>query len=207
MRKLFGFVVVAAVLVASFATSAWAAGASFGYKPVKWASYTNPTGTQAIITLSDTTFITDESGADTTEVIDTSKWDWGVWPSSATAFGFGRLMITCTTTNEVTDSLYWAVQFQTPEGNWSAISYTMPAGTTASAYNSLVGAGGAGVASKMWSGAIQADSDALMGAGATQNLFMAPPFRIIVYGDVAGTTPKVSGAKMYINVPIREAAN
>lgn len=209
MRKLFGFVVVAAVLVASFATSAWAVSASdvkFEYKQVKWASYTNPTGSQAIVTLRDTTFIEAEDAADTSEVISLADVAWDFQANSTTQYVCGAIMVTANVTNQVTDSLYWALQFQTPDGNWGPLSYGMPSGTTASAYNSLIGLSSVAT-SYAWKGVIGCDSDAVLGSGALQNIYLGLPFRVIVYGDVSGTTPKLSGCKLWVSMPRRSDAN
>lgn len=157
------------------------------------------------IAATDTTFLTDEADTIRTVPISTIDWDWDAIIHSQLTGGNAAARIwfvsTTGTNNAVTDTIYYTVEQGT--GAPGDTAYTLNTNIAAAVGSVALASGGgstfAGAQSNVWCGALIADTD---GLGAN-NLLYCPSFRIRFLGDISGTTPKVSGVKVFVSYPQR----
>ena len=143
--------------------------------------------------------IGDETDTTRTQAISTGDWAWDAFvsgPATGTLFG-ARLTFIGLTNNAAAESLYYVPEFGI-NGKWSR-------------FNGLSGAAGVcatsvglfGITNPIYHGNLIVDPDA---APSATNIWLAPNFRLVVAGDVGGTTPSVSSCKIYLTYPTRRAS-
>lgn len=194
-RFLVTLALFALVLTSAFASLSHAADTILGVKQLRWKEV-------GAISLTDTTFMTDETDTTRTEPIDTYDWDWdAILAGSLTGGNAVRvLFVSSTATNNgVTDSLYYTVEVGSGRDSvYSAnTTFTAAVGGTALSAGGITSPNG-----NVWSGQLLADPDSF----GANNISLIPSFRLRVSGDVSGTTPKISGLKCYVLYPQRAAS-
>jgi hypothetical protein len=203
--------ILAASIAAMVGGTAWQAlaGPIMANKLVPWRDANSP------LSPGDTTFLTDEADTTRTQAIDTYDWDWAAIGQAnggvATGAWAARVYFTAPVSNGVTDTVYFTIEQSAGGGAGgigSAVSDTIfsynPAGQIGSGtllYALPQGTGNSG-ALGVWSALLPVDPD----TPGNSNIWLVPRFRLRVFGDVSGTTPKNSGLRCTIVYPKRQEA-
>jgi len=162
-----------------------ASAATWTWKQVYWDTTTSRIGLPQI-------HIGDEADTNRTKLVDTSDWDWGAFETQVSAKGVPVWFIAKGIVS-VADSIYYIPE-QGAAGMVGAHANRL--GITVSIYNSAATLGGASV-NGVYFGYLQVDFD----ARTAENIYGAKDFRLLVFGDQAGTTPSLSGVECWIRYP------
>lgn len=177
----------ALVAFAAFAPPLNASDARLRVKPLQWLEVGS-------IVPTDTTYLTDEADTTRTIPIQTDDWDWNAILASQLTGGTScaRVMFSANLNNAVTDTIYYTLE----QGTGRDSAYTQN--------GTIVAAAGAVALSptfsNVWIGSLQIDPDSAPGVN---NAWLCPSFRLRVAGDQSGTTPKISGLRVYVIYPQR----
>jgi hypothetical protein len=186
-------------VLAVLSTQAFAAGTDVVWrkKQIQWASTTAAlTGDSLRIQ-----HIGDENDSTRTAVINTDDWAWDIAHGGTTGNGptqIATIECGCTANNGAADSIYFAIEKQTASGRFVRnTTITAAVGTVLA----IQGVSQATVA--LFRGGLTWDPD----AAETLNL-VAPGsnFRLVVKGDVGGTTPALGGCSLWLTYPSRRAS-
>lgn len=216
-RRIAALFLVALVALIAFNGVSRSAGTKWVTKQIGW---TGPGAGKALASGGyDTLMITDWADTQRTVIINTSDWAWeeiGKVNSNGGATLAGAFItITAQKSNGKADSLYAIIEpcFNGTCGNkisagiqsvWTtSTTYPLPAGGIAANYT---WAGGSAAYTTLtppaivFQGPIQLDPDTWATGG---NAWLRNQFRLVVVGDVGGTSPQLNACRIYITYPQR----
>lgn len=193
------------VLAALPMTGAQASGVEWVTKQIGWDG-PGGGGTAVGGVGKDTLFITDEADTQRSVVINCSDWAWeeiaNTKNTGGTAQIAAHIQLTASTWNGAADTLYALIEFCGPRGCAVAAGNVQTQAGFAGAHTlRLPTAGTFSDTYVQFQGVIHADADAATAIG--QVPYLQPAFRIKIAGDVGGTTPKLSGCRLYLTYPKR----
>jgi hypothetical protein len=183
----------AAVALAAFSGVAQATDVVWVTDQVKWA-----TGAHDSTGNGDWTFLADEVDTTRTNTISTGSWAWEIFYADPTSPGnqaVAYLTFVAEATDGQADSIYYCV-----EKGYRGIYQRNNTLAAAAGQVAVLQGIGLNPAGQVWQGVLLADIDA---QSTSTSPFLAPEFRLVVFGDQSGTTPAAAKLRCYITYPKR----
>lgn len=207
MGRVVGSALLATLVAAVLIVAPVAAQSEWMRLPGKWS---DKTGTAFTGSAKDTTFITDENDSTRTDEIDTATWDWNAFHiagASSGAIVVAHVEIAANLSNGAADTTYFTIEKKSQARNLStgaamAGKWTYNATMAAAAGACAVLQGVAQAGQALYRGVLLYDPDT---QPALNTINPGDIFRLVVKGDQGGTTPKLSGCRITITAPIRQA--
>ena len=188
------FAVLSAVAIIPALSPASAAGTDVVWvtKQIRWSHATVDSQVRQTIG--------DEADTTRTVAVSTADWAWDAFvsgPATGTLLGV-KLTFVGRFNNAAAESLYYVPEWGSGTGKFARYL-----GLSGAAGLCAVPIGVFGITNPVYHGSLIVDPDA---APSATNIWLAPEFRLVVAGDVGGTTPSVSECKVFITYPSRRAS-